>query len=109
MDPAIEQTLLSALGQCGEAMEDNGPDASYMLESLLDILALIALKPIVEGLEADTEHFCGAGFVAAGEVDRSQDQFAFDFVQRHAQAQFNTRARTVATFHIRRQVSDSNQ
>ena len=60
MDPAIGQTFPSALGQCGEAIEDKGRDASYALESLLDILALIALKPIVEGLEADAEHFCGA-------------------------------------------------
>ena len=80
MDPAIEQTFRSALRQCGDAIEDNGPDSSYTLESLLDILALIAFEPIVEGLEADAEHFRGAGFVAAGEVDRSQDQFAFDIV-----------------------------
>src|SRR6266851_8560558 len=53
------------------------PDGRDVLERLLRIFALIALKAIVERFEADAQHFRGTGFVAAGEVDRPNDQFAF--------------------------------
>src|SRR5258708_2389926 len=83
-------------------------DGDGLGRGVLPAAILISLEPIVERLQTHPQDLGGARLVAAGELDRSLDQLAFDVVERNAQLDLENRIAAPATLQLRRQIGDSN-